>query len=93
MCVNNDDTSAASVKLVDFAWTMDEITNNVPFPTYLGYYEATDNGFNDATAYLDDIDRTGGWVDSSGLGMTSPFGNDLWSDLTIHRMSGLILEF
>jgi hypothetical protein len=80
MCTDNDDTSAASVKLVEFAWTMDEINNAVPRPTYLGYYEATGNGFNDATAYLDDPDRTGDWVDSTGLGKTSPFGNDIWSD-------------
>lgn len=80
MCVNNDDTSAASLKLVEFAWTYDELENNVPFPTHLGYYEATGNGFKDATAYLDDPDRTGGWVDSTGLGLGSPFGNDLWSD-------------
>ncbi|MCK5469260.1 MAG: hypothetical protein KAI99_12140, partial [Cyclobacteriaceae bacterium] len=83
MCTNNDDTSAAWVKLVEFAWTLDEINNNIPWTPdrfYLGYYEATGNGFNDATAYLDDVDRTGPWVDSTGLGLTSPFGNDLWSD-------------
>ncbi len=84
MCVAKDDTvgggTAAGLKLVKFAWTMDQIQNQVPFPTHLGYYEATGNGYCDATAYLDDIDRTGGWVDSTGLGLGSPFGNDLWSD-------------
>jgi hypothetical protein len=82
MCVEKDDTTngAASMKLVEFAWTMDQIENLGPGAHYLGYYEATGNGYNDATAYLDDVDRTGGWVDSSGVGLTSPFGNDLWSD-------------
>jgi hypothetical protein len=81
MCVAKDDTTtAAGLKLVEFAWTVDQIQNQVPFPTYLGYYEATGNSYNDATAYLDDPDRTGGWVDSTGLGLDSPFGNDLWSD-------------
>jgi len=81
MCVAKDDTTTAtSVKLVKFAWTMDQIQNQVPFPTYLGYYEAAGNGYNDATAYLNDPDITGGWVDSTGLGLTSPFGDDLWSD-------------
>ena len=81
MCVAKDDTTtAASVKLVNFAWTLDQIKNQVPFPTYLGYYQAAGNGYNDATAYLDDPDITGGWVNNTGLGLTSPFGNDLWSD-------------
>jgi len=81
MCIAKDDlTTAASVKLVNFAWTLEQIKNQVPFPTYLGYYEADQNGYNNATAYMDDPDITGGWVDSSGLGLTSPFGSDLWSD-------------
>jgi len=81
MCVDKDDTTngSASIKLVEFAWTMDQI-ENVVTPQYMGYYEATGSGYNDATAFLDDPDRTGGWVDSSGLGLTSPFGNDIWSD-------------
>ena len=83
MCVAKDDTTtAASVKLVKFDWTMDEISN---FPwssagVYLGYYEAVGGGFSQITAYLDDPERTGGWVDSSGVGYDSPFGHDLWSD-------------
>jgi len=80
LCYENNDTTAIALKLINFAWTMDQIRNQVPFPTYLGYYEAAGNGYNDATAYLDDPDITGGWVDSTYQGLTSPFGNDLWSD-------------
>lgn len=85
MCVEKDDTAngSASIKLVEFAWTMEQIEDVRvidPAGQYIGYYEADGNGYNDATAYLEDPDITGGWVDSSGLGLTSPFGNDIWSD-------------
>jgi len=81
MCVAMDDTTtSAELKLVMFDWTADEIANLVDFPTRLGWYVAEANGYNDITAYLDDPDRTGDWVDTSGLGVRSPFGNDLWSD-------------
>lgn len=43
-----------------------------------GYYEATGNGFNNITAFLDNPDRTGAWTSVSGR--PEPFGADIWSD-------------
>ena len=43
-----------------------------------GYYEATGNGYNDITGFLDNADRTGGWTSISGD--PEPFGSDIWSD-------------
>jgi hypothetical protein len=43
-----------------------------------GYYEATGNGYNNITAFLDNADRTGPWVSKSG--QMEPFGADIWSD-------------
>ncbi|MDD3557075.1 MAG: T9SS type A sorting domain-containing protein [Melioribacteraceae bacterium] len=74
----NPDLAPASLKLVKFAWTKDQI---LPVGvTRLGWYEAAGNGFNDITAYMDDPDVTGGWVDFEGNAPTSPFAEDLWSD-------------
>ena len=80
MCVAKDvvDTQT-SLKLVKFAWDLDEIST-ITEASWLGYYEATGNGYNDVTAYLDDPDITGGWTDAAGNAATSPFGDDLWSD-------------
>ena len=47
--------------------------------TRQGYYAATGNGFNDATAFLDNPDRTGDWV-AVNPGLPEPFGADIWSD-------------
>jgi Secretion system C-terminal sorting domain len=80
MCVAKDNADTqVELKLVKFAWTLDEISA-IETATNLGYYEATGNGYNDITAYLDDPDRTGDWVDVTGNGLTSPFGSDVWSD-------------
>lgn len=46
---------------------------------YHGYYEATANGYHDATSFLDNADRTGAWVPITG-GLLEPFGADIWSD-------------
>jgi hypothetical protein len=79
MCVAKDDTlTPTSLKLINFAWTMEEMSA-ITTATQLGWYEAAGNGFNDITAYMDDPDITGGWVDAGGAA-TSPFGSDLWSD-------------
>lgn len=67
----------SELKLVTVNWTKDEILNSGV--TYWGYYVADANGYNDATAFLDDPDRTGDWVDVTGNGVGSPFGADLWS--------------
>jgi Secretion system C-terminal sorting domain len=80
MCVAKDvPETQTSLKLVKFAWTMDEISA-ISTAQRLGYYEATGNGYNDITAYMGDPDVTGGWVDTDGNAATSPFGEDLWSD-------------
>ncbi len=71
----------SELKLVSVNWTKDQLLN--AGVTYWGYYPAAGNGYNDATAFLDDLDRTGDWVDMSGTGATEPFGNDLWSSAGI----------
>jgi len=44
-----------------------------------GYYEATGNGYNNITGFLDNPDRTGAWT-SIVSGEPEPFGSDIWSD-------------
>jgi hypothetical protein len=56
----------------------EDVLLNLPVERY-GYYEATGNGYNDITAFLDDADRTGGWT-SINSGDPEPFGADIWSD-------------
>jgi hypothetical protein len=52
--------------------------------TWWGYYEALGNGYHDATAYLDDPDRTGPWVVSPiAPDPDEIFGNDIWSDFGV----------
>ncbi|MCK5705231.1 MAG: hypothetical protein KAI29_28970, partial [Cyclobacteriaceae bacterium] len=81
MCVSKDSANTqAALKLVKFAWTLDEIST-IETPINLGYYEAVSGGgWFEITAYLDNPDRTGPWVDVTGNGLTSPFGHDLWSN-------------
>ena len=69
---------SVGVKLVTVAWTKEQILNTGDY--YWGYYEATGNGFNDISAFQDNGDVTGGWVDASNSGQVSPFGADLWSN-------------
>ena len=64
-------------KIVSVNWTEAQLLANSS-PRREGYYEATGNGFNNATPFFDNPDRTGNWVSISG----SPelFGADIWSD-------------
>jgi len=74
----DDDHDKVSLKLVKLSWTKDQITNIGV--KNLGYYPADENtDFNSVTAFLDNPDRTGDWVEVNGLG-SSPFGEDIWSD-------------
>ncbi|NCS90586.1 MAG: hypothetical protein GW789_17870, partial [Ignavibacteria bacterium] len=66
------------VKLVKLKWSKSELQKNREIN--LGYYVAEGNGYNNITAFRDNPDRTGDWVDSSGLGLSSPFAEDVWSD-------------
>jgi len=77
-CKNNDPDGVVTVevKIVAMNWSYEDLLN-APV-TYRGYYEATGNGFNDITAFLDNADRTGDWVSIDGS--AEPFGNDLWGD-------------
>ncbi len=77
-CIAKDaDDLGAELKLVKLAWSKDDI-QNIGVKN-LGYYPADGNGFNDITAFLDNLDRTGDWVEVNGNGV-SPFAEDLWSD-------------
>lgn len=64
-------------KIVSVNWTEEQLMANLPARRE-GYYEATGNGYNDITAFLDNADRTGNWVSVSGA--PELFGNDIWSD-------------
>ncbi|MFA6978508.1 MAG: T9SS type A sorting domain-containing protein [Ignavibacteriaceae bacterium] len=66
------------VKLVKLKWGKSELQKKREIN--LGYYVAEGNGYNNITAFQDNPDRTGNWVDSSGLGLSSPFAEDVWSD-------------
>ncbi|MFA4923997.1 MAG: T9SS type A sorting domain-containing protein [Ignavibacteriaceae bacterium] len=74
------------VKLVTLKWTKAEII--AVGIKRLGFYQADSNGYNNITAFQDNPDRTGDWVDASGLGLTSPFAEDIWSD----SGKGLIID-
>ena len=66
------------VKLVKLNWKKADLQSIGE--QHFGYYPAAGNGNNNITAFLDNPDRTGDWVDASGLGLTSPFAKDIWSD-------------
>ncbi len=72
------ENTPCELKLVTVNWTKDQILN--AGVKRWGYYQATGNGYHDATAFEDDLDRIGDWVDIEGSGAGSPFGADLWSD-------------
>ena len=72
----NDLSSVVEVKLVKVNLTYDQILY-APVARR-GYYEATGNGFNNATAFMDNPDKTGSWVSFGTL--PEPFGNDIWAD-------------
>ncbi|MDZ7626209.1 MAG: hypothetical protein U5J96_17405 [Ignavibacteriaceae bacterium] len=50
----------------------------------IGSYEATGNGYNDVTAFLDDPDRTGAWFGANGHPEVFP-EPDIWSDLGVGK--------
>jgi len=77
VCNANATGQDVEMKIVKVNWTVDELKN--AGIAQHGYYEATGNGFNDITAFMDNIDITGGWVSKDG-GLPEPFGNDIWSD-------------
>jgi hypothetical protein len=66
------------IKLVRLVWNKNELKNMGT--KRLGFYRADSNGYNNISAFQDNPDRTGDWVDSSGLGLSSPFAEDVWSD-------------
>ena len=67
-----------AVKLVTVNWTKDEML--AAGVTNWGYYTAAGNGYNDISAFQDNDDVTGDWVDVEGSGKAPAFGSDLWSD-------------
>jgi hypothetical protein len=73
---NQSDTTKAEIKLVKFNWSMEQLDTTKT--QQLGYYLAEGNGFNDITAFIENEDRTGEWVDASQSGIGSPFGEFLW---------------
>ncbi len=73
---NQSDTTKAEIKLVKFNWSMEQLDTTKT--QQLGYYPAEGNGFNEITAFIDNEDRTGDWVDISQSGLGSPFGEFLW---------------
>jgi len=75
----NAGAQQVEVKVVKCNWTADEFFN--AGVTHWGYYQAAGNGYNDATAFFSNPDKTGDWVWSpSTPPATEPFGEDLWSD-------------
>ena len=74
----SDTNVQLEVKLVKLNWKKSDLQSIGE--KHLGYYPAAGNGNNNITAFLDNPDRTGDWVDASGLGLTSPFAEDIWSD-------------
>jgi len=71
-------TVQLEIKLVRLVWNKNELKNMGT--KRLGFYRADSNGYNNITAFQDNPDRTGGWVDSSGSGLASPFAEDIWSE-------------
>ncbi|MFA6978509.1 MAG: T9SS type A sorting domain-containing protein [Ignavibacteriaceae bacterium] len=74
----SDTNVQLEVKLVKLNWNKSDLQSIGE--KHLGYYPAAGNGNNNITAFLDNPDRTGDWVDVSGLGLTNPFAEDVWSD-------------
>ena len=77
-CYENADAMTVEVKVVKGNWSLEKF-KNAKTQKIWGYYEATGNGYNDITAFLDNPDITGGWT-ALQSDTTEPFGNDLWSD-------------
>ncbi|MCZ6703935.1 MAG: hypothetical protein O6940_12965, partial [Ignavibacteria bacterium] len=75
---NNTADFTVEVKVIKVEWTRDMLTNADVLNR--GYYEATGNGFNDISAFADNPDITGGWVNVDNPETSEPFGADIWSD-------------
>ena len=75
-CGYNDANASVEVKVVKVNWSYEDIFN-APVEWH-GWYEASGNGFNDITAFLDNPDRTGSWISEDG-GKPQPFREDIWS--------------
>ncbi|MCH7723159.1 MAG: hypothetical protein IIC76_07450, partial [Bacteroidetes bacterium] len=73
---DNPDAIEVSVKIVSVNWTKDQLMNAAVLNR--GYYEATGNGFNDISAFMDNPDITGGWTSLDEE--AEPFGADIFSD-------------
>ena len=76
-CYGNDPGGQVEVKVVKVNWSGSDLLD-APVELH-GFYEASGNGWNDASAFADNPDVTGGWVSLDG-GEPEPFGEDLWSD-------------
>lgn len=76
-CHDNSTNTPVEVKIVKVNWTEEQLLNAPEL--HRGYYEATGNGINDITAFVDNPDRTGNWT-SIQSGETEPFSEDIWSD-------------
>lgn len=78
-CASASDSSAEiEVKLVKLVWPKDSLL--IVGEKALGYYEALGNGQGDATAFWDNPDRTGYWINAQRNSLGAPFGEDIWSD-------------
>ncbi|GMR24824.1 MAG: hypothetical protein BMS9Abin39_0092 [Ignavibacteria bacterium] len=73
----NAGSDQVELKIVRVNWSEADLKN--AGTAHHGWYEATGNGFNDITAFMDNPDITGSWVSQDG-GLPEPFGNDAWSD-------------
>ena len=78
----NDGVTASNagfeIKVVKVKWT--EAQLKAQKDEYIGYYNATGNGYNDITASPSNVDYTGGWV-AGKVDAPSPFDSiDFWSD-------------
>ncbi len=74
----SDTNVQLEVKLVRLNWKKSDLSSIGE--KHIGHYPASGSGDNNITAFLDNPDRTGDWVDVSGLGLTNPFAEDIWSD-------------
>jgi Secretion system C-terminal sorting domain len=79
----NADTPFPQVEVKIVGFQPNITTEDLEYLTssWVGSYEATGNGYNDVTAFLDDPDRTGPWTGINGH--PEVFGNDIWSDLGV----------
>ena len=73
-CSENNTNASVEVKVVKVNWSYDDFVDTTS--QWHGYYEATGNGYNDITAFLDNPDRTGGWISKDSV-PNEPFGEDI----------------